>query len=297
MLTGQNGFLTQAQNASEETEKGKEKEQISPAYNGAVLKKTEEGGENGAITVTFTDSRRQYTIDENGNITEAGTTPEEPTGSTLGTVTGTEISNTTVQDSLGNKVVVPAGFKVQNPNDNVEVGIYIVDQSHTNTAGSEFVWIPVGTVHRKDKEDITITLGRYSFDSTTGELSAYSGSYTEDTVAEHTYDNTPAKDMEGFKTSVTNNGGYYIGRYEARTGTPRSNKNNALTQITEKPDDYIYNYVTQIQAAKRCQGRYTDTNFTSDLMNSCAWDTAIDFYKNVMIEKDQIINHIQDKQQ
>ena len=105
MLTGDNGILTQAQKADEQTEIAEEKEQIALAYNGAKIEK--EGGYvldtdldtqfglNGTnadaegsnpITVTFLDSGRAYTIDENGNITgpleEPEMTPEPPTGGT-----------------------------------------------------------------------------------------------------------------------------------------------------------------------------------------------------------------------
>ncbi len=42
--------------------------------------------------------------------------------------------------------------------------------------------------------------------------------------------------------------------------------------------DYVYNYVTQPQAAERSQKMYAEnSNFTSDLVNSYAWDTAITF--------------------
>ena len=102
MLTGNNGILTQAQNASEQTGIGEEKEQIALAYNGAVLDKVDEGGDvtdtdldtqfglngtnadaegNSPIMVTFTDTNRVYMIDENGNITgplEAPEDTEEP---------------------------------------------------------------------------------------------------------------------------------------------------------------------------------------------------------------------------
>ena len=123
MLTGQNGILTQAQRAKTETEN-------AAANEAAIL-----------------DEYNKYL----NNITNGGTTGGGgTTGSTLGTVTGNETSNTTVQDSLENKVVVPAGFKVVNPTDNVEDGIIIEDVSakDSTTAGSQFVWIPVGTIHR-----------------------------------------------------------------------------------------------------------------------------------------------------
>ena len=252
MLTGENGILSQATKAKNETEKAQ-------ANEAAIL-----------------DEYNKFLNNAIGG-TGSTTPPEEPENQgTLGTITGDEETPTEVEDSLGNKVVVPPGFTIQNPTDNVEDGIVIVDKNHGATAGSEFVWIPVETIHTSSG-DKTITLGRYSFDSTTGEPSVCSGSYTEDTVEEHTYDNTPAKDIEGFKTSVEANGGYYLARYEARTVTKRTAKTDPLTQITTKPDEYVYNYVTQLQAAEQSRNMYTSEYFESDLINSYAWDTAIVF--------------------
>ena len=256
MLTGENGILSQAAKAKNETEKAQANEAL------------------------ILDEYNKFLNNAVGGTAGGGTTPEEPeepeNQGTLGTVTGDEETPTEVKDSLDNKVVVPPGFTIQNPEDNVEDGIVIVDKNHGATAGSEFVWIPVGTIHTSSG-DKTITLERYSFGSTTGEPSLYSGSITEDTVAEHTYDNTPAKDIEEFKTSVEENGGYYLGRYEARTATKRTAKTDPLTQITTKPDEYVYNWVTQLQAAEQSQNMYTSEYFESDLVNSYAWDTAIVF--------------------
>ena len=313
MLTGENGILSQARNAKEETSIAEEKEQIKLAYNAAVTKKQStdvtyqdlndefEASKVGAtaigsdpITVTFTESGRKYEIDANGNITEAGsgTTPEEPeTGSTLGTVTGTETSNTTVQDSLGNKVVVPAGFKVVNPTDNVENGIVIEDVNHGATAGSQFVWIPVGTIHTSTG-DKTIKLSRYTFDGSGTPTDQ--GSNKIDTYYQELNTgkgNTTAKeDIEsenaGFRKSAIDNGGYYIGRYEARTATERKDKADPETQITVKPDEFVYNYVTQPQAADLSRNMYSDSNFESDLINSYAWDTAIVFIQECLGDTD-----------
>ena len=245
MLTGDNGILSQAQRAKEETENAQVKEENILANYEQII---------------------------NAN-----------TGVTLETITGTETSNTVTQDSLENRVVVPAGFRVVNPTDNVEDGIIIEDVSHEETKGSQFVWIPAGTVHRKDKEDVTITLGRYSFDGTTGKPSTYIGDYTEDTVDKHIFDNIPAKNIKDFIARVNLSGGYYIGRYEARTsGDERkaSTDDNGLTQMTESPNNYVYNYVTQLQAATLSRNMYNSNNFESDLINSYAWDTAIVFIQN-----------------
>ena len=315
MLTGENGILTQAQNSQRETEIGEEKEQIALAYNGATAEKQSTDvtaddlnrnfgyndtkatatGSN-PITVTFTESGRKYEIDANGNITEAGsgTTPEEPeTGSTLGTVTGTETSNTTVQDSLGNKVVVPAGFKVVNPTDNVENGIVIEDVNHGATAGSQFVWIPVGTIHTSSG-DKTITLGRYVFnpDGTintelsktepTDQLktSSFSSYYYTEGLKDSSTTNTHAKDITTFISKVNSTGGYYIGRYEARDGDAtkaRTSSTSDTNQLVCTASNFVYNYVTQLQAADLSRNMYSDSNFESDLINSYAWDTAVVF--------------------
>ena len=188
---------------------------------------------------------------------------------------------------LKHKGLRPAGFKVVNPEDNVEDGIVIEDVAHGATSGSQFVWIPVGIINRKDKEDITITLSRYTFASETGEETDQGANllnYHLLEVSNSSYGNTTAKeDIEtektGFRRSAIENGGYYIGRYEARTISQRTSETNdsGLTQVTVKPNDYVYRYITQPQAAELSQNMYEDNNFESDLMNSYAWDTAITF--------------------
>ena len=291
MLTGQNGILTQAQNAKTTTENKSAEEKVKLSVMGARADdgtltvgklRTELANYGGTVEgdtfpVKATVDGKSFTVDASGNVTLAGNStepnPPAPTeNGTLGTVTGSEKTNTTVKDSLGNQVVVPAGFKVVNKDANVTDGIVVEDVSHTATAGSQFVWIPVGEVIKDsagNKE--TITLGRYDFDKK-GNATAYSGSYTEDTASNHnsSYGNTIAKDIEDFKNKVTNTThGYYIGRYESR-------KNG--TQVTVKASDTVYNKITQPDAATVSRGMYSsDSNFESDLMNSYAWDTAIVF--------------------
>ena len=192
--------------------------------------------------------------------------------------------NTELKDAKNNKIVVPAGFKIVEGATTVDKGIVIEDVTETATKGSQFVWVPVGTITKADGTTTTITLGRYDFNSTTGVESAYTGKFVEedsnDTSTLKKYGNTIAKNITNFKNSVAQNGGYYIGRYEARTATARSAKTDALTQITEKGTENVYNYVKQIQAAQLSQNMYNSDKFTSDLMNSYAWDTAIVFIQN-----------------
>ena len=188
--------------------------------------------------------------------------------------------NSAITDSYGNKITVPAGFKITNDATTVDKGIVIIDSNE-----NEFVWIPVGTIYtdtaKAESNTKNIELGRYEFDSSTGEESSYSGSFVEEnannTSELKNYGNTIAKNIKNFKNSVALNGGYYIGRYEARTTTARNSKDDTLTQITERGTDQVYNYVTQLQAANQSQNMYNSNKFTSDLMNSYAWDTAITF--------------------
>ena len=89
--------------------------------------------------------------------------------------------NSSITDAYGNKITVPAGFKIKvdattNNATTVNQGIVIVDSNE-----NEFVWIPVGKIYtdvaKTDANAKTIELGRYNFDSSTGAKSAYSGSY------------------------------------------------------------------------------------------------------------------------
>ena len=214
---------------------------------------------------------------------------------TLESVKGTETTNTTVKDNLGNKVVVPAGFKVINPNDNVINGIVVEDVTHEATKGSQFVWIPVGDVIKDsagNKE--TITLGRYVFneDGTIDtalskkepgeQLKAISiaSYYFTEGLKDSTTSNTHAKDIAIFKTKAESNHGYYIGRYEARDKSATSARTSSsveTNQLVCTANNYVYNYITQPKAAELSRGMYSDSNFESDLMNSYAWDTAIVF--------------------
>ena len=265
MLTGENGILTQAQRAANETENAAQNE-------AAIL-----------------DEYNEYL----NNVTGGGSTGGGDTGEgTLGTVTGDETSNTTVEDSLGNKVVIPPGFIVQNPTDNVEDGIVIVDDDESRpTYGSEFVWIPVGTgIKKEDGSTFDIKLSRYTFDNSgiatdQGNNAIVSDSYNFQELNTGNGNTTAKENIEseetGFRKSAIENGGYYIGRYEARDGVTTSARTSSTSdknQLVCTASNFVYNNVTQPQAASLSQGMYAEnSNFTSDLMNSYAWDTAIYF--------------------
>ena len=304
-LTGDNGILKKAGDAKTQTEQAKEDENLKIAIAGSYgtdgklnLKDLKDNLENQGINydknntgfpLEVTVNGEKKKIDANGNIIESIQSLK-----TKGTVFK---DTTTLEDTYGNQVTIPKGFKIADDSaTEVTGGIVIEDATYTNTIGSQFVWIPVGTgenaIKKANKEKVDIALGRYEFTKTTSE---YSGSsFTEDTTANHNsdYKNAIAKDIEQFKTSVKNNHGYYIGRYEAgvvdyNSSVSTSNSDYKINwtgytgdniKLVCKKEQQVWNYVTQNKASELSRDMYkSEAKVTSDLINSYAWDTAIVF--------------------
>ncbi len=289
-LTGDNGILTKAGDAKTQTEQAKEDENFKIAIAGSYgtdgklnLKDLKDNLENQEIDydknntgfpLEVTVNGEKKKIDENGNVTVKLESVAD--SKTKGTVFN---DVTTLEDTYGNQVKIPKGFKIANDSaTDVTGGIVIEDATYTNTIGSQFVWIPVGTgeknaIKKANKETVDIALGRYIFTKNsdgTITTSEYSGSYTEDTVS--SYGNAIAKDIEQFKKSVKEiNHGYYIGRYEAgKTG------NDGF--MVCKSEQEVWNNITQPKASEVSRNMYgSEAKVTSDLINSYAWDTAIVF--------------------
>ena len=183
--------------------------------------------------------------------------------------------NTEIVDEKGNKIVIPAGFKITGDATTVDKGIVIEDATSGATAGSQFVWVPVGKITKADGTETEIKLNRYTFASNgtpTEQNEEVISTYYQE-LATSDKGNTVAKNITNFKNSVTANGGYYIGRYEAR-------KNTTSGKLTEVNSDSVWNNITQPDAATQARNMYDEQQpFTSDLMNSYAWDTAITFIK------------------
>ena len=312
-LTGDNGILGKANDAKTQTEQAKEDENLKIAIAGSYgtdgklnLKDLKDNLENQGIDYDKNNTGfplevivngEKKKIDANGNVTVKLESVAD--SKTNGTVFN---DVTTLEDTYGNQVKIPKGFKIANDSaTDVTGGIVIEDATYTNTIGSQFVWIPVGTgenaIKKANKETVEIELGRYDFTKNsdgTITTSEYSGSYTEDTTANHNsdYKNAIAKDIEKFKTSANSNHGYYIGRYEAgvvdyNSSVSTSNSNNETNwtgytgdniKLVCKKEQQVWNYVTQNKASELSRDMYgSEAKVTSDLINSYAWDTAIVF--------------------
>ena len=291
----------------------------------------------GKITFTI-DSFSPFciTIKKKGSSTGGNTTGGDDNPSTtkkISTLVGTVVDkNTKAEDAYGNKITIPKGFKILEHNPTSSTGA--VTYNYTNseetgehipavqdgiviengTDGNQFVWVPVGTINNKSGDSrgatSTITLGRYEFDSDTGELIsttpkqiASTTGYTEQVIISNYYielskfregiegttktsQNATARNLGEFIATTLKNGGYYIARFEA-SGTSE--------KIESKYDQVAFtdNNLTQIAYARMARNMYGEIRdeddkliYASDLINSYAWDTAIIFIQTYSTNTD-----------
>ena len=223
------------------------------------------------------------------------------TGSATGTVTPLSTTGTTtVKDNKNNEIKVPKNFGIAfDSGDNVADGIVIEDTNH-----NQYVWIPVGTITNSPGESKTIVLIRSNFNGTTtsnAETVIDDYYYEYNATSGSSYGNTKAKNISEFVSSANSNKGYYLARYEAGINASQDQYNYAGCSSFSSSMTYgdsskmiakdgsikplskagvgVWNAVTQIEAATICQAMYTKTSngVESDLINSFAWDTAIDY--------------------
>ena len=265
-LTGDNGLLTKAGDARNTTQDAEIEEEIRVAWNkvymdsyldsttdkaNALKTELEKNKPGETATVNTNGSKLNVSYRGKDKVLDVSTgTVSEPLTVAKAKSAGTVFSddNTPLPDKDGNIVVIPKGFKISS--DSAEVvteGIVIEDATYTNTIGSEFVWIPVS----KDSTDAnkvkgakgnkTITLSRYTFDEngTSNDQGANTidNYFTE--LSNSSYRNavakTDVKSANGFIAKTNAAGGFWIGRYEARTtsSTARSSHTNPLTADTD----------------------------------------------------------------
>ena len=321
-LSGDNGILSNAAGAKQETEKAEILEQIRLDIYGEMA-------DNGGTDPTETDIKR--IADEYGDIegtnfddmvlkTDKGNyeinlsdiwTPAPATGPLQPGEIATAERNEYYDAEADKTAKIPVGFTVSDVEGETSINgglvVYAPDDS-------EYVWIPVDGIIGEDGDlndvnaeniaDRKILLGRYVFKSdgtvdttegttpTTlgGQLKTSSSSsyyYTEDTTGKGNVVATGEKGIDSFIQSVRDNHGYYIGRYEAGDANATADRTSSSPDnnpLVVKSGQYVYNNVTQSQASSLCQNLYTGVN--SDLVNSYAWDTAVLFIQKYSGDSD-----------
>ena len=243
-LTGENGILTKAQEASEKTKQAnveeqvqlavvgsigtdgilnlenlnKELEQIGAYYNGDPISTAGNKIEEGDLPVTVTLDEQEVTIGQSGNVAVGGKIKEYtdegvPIPNGFYYVGGTKKSGVVISDN-------PADEDVYKDATNGIVG--------TSLQGNQFVWVPVTYGDFKRYEGF--------WNGSIDNYLQYCGEADEDGTNDKLEETeTTQKEAQKMYASVDTNGGFYVGRYEA--GKENGN-------VVEKQGKEVYNNVT-----------------------------------------------------
>ena len=254
-------------------------------------------GENGLIKKSK-DARDQYAeateneqselnkvdkwLEENiGGSTGGGTQDLPSTGETkpylpgndFHQVPGTDLDNGLVieEDGIGNQYVwieVPKKAEVY-PTAGLDITNF-TEEEYTKIENDLHTYTDY---YRRDKNGtLTSCTDTYYADSTTG----WFASATE-------YNTLKQKMLK----SVYQNGGFWIGRYEAGIADNRTADGEATVTPVSKVDQYPYTYVTRTQAHVLAQ-KVNSGNYTSSLMFGVQWDLVLKFLETNGVSQDDL---------
>lgn len=292
-LTGENGILTRASEASEQTKKANIEEQVKLAVTASI-------GEDGRIDISKLNEELQKIEGEKTGI-PISSLPADIT------IDGYEVhidgngavsvgdnaggGNTETGETVVDGVTIPEGF-YHVAGTTVETGLVISDQPNDdldNTAGgNQFVWVPVS------KENFDTEFVRragyqrgseQTLTSNYGEADS-SGNNTNSGVTETATTKIEAQEMYA---SVEEHGGFYIGRYEA------GDDGNGNVVVKKGAD--VYNNIPwsangemqetngttggAVELARNFDTANGYTSVTSTLIYGVQWDAVMKWMENI----------------
>ena len=212
-----------------------------------------------------------------------------------------------IENSNYKGAVIPKGFTVSgiSTEQKVDNGLVIYDipegttpdwtnPDSVKTAYNQFVWIPVEVTSSDTETNIAaFTRSKWTANAETGgeRTTGLSTSYTEPNETNDTADKTGiANQIANLTKSIYKYGGFYIGRYEAGSKTPRTSS-SGVTEIGIKQDMYPYIYVKwgdsmssigTTGAVYLSNSLYNTNEYgaTSMLCTGACWDSMLDFIKD-----------------
>ncbi len=279
-LTGENGVLTKANTAKVENEKATAKEKVQIAVMGSFGddKKIDLGTLNKnlnqvegidkeksnlpitSLPTTVVVDDYKITIGEKGQVTVEGENLETNDEQTLPSTADT-------------KPFLPEGAQRVEGTD-LDTGLVIKDKNQ-----NEWVWVEVP----KSIYNESTTSTNYTEIETA--MQNYASNYRQSdytdtfySTDQHSFANeTEYNDWKNsMLSSVFENGGFYIGRYEIGTDTARFASNNTLTTPLIQRDKYPYNFISCSQAQTLAK-QLTVGGKTSSLMFGIQWDLVLKF--------------------
>ena len=178
----------------------------------------------------------------------------------------------------------------------VDTGLVIKDK-----VGNEYVWVEVpktAAVYPTAGINLnTASLTTENYTAIENDLKTYTSTYRNGTSFSDTYyaDSDYAADWfadeNAYNTakqkmlkSVYENGGFWVGRYEAGIEENRTTSGNATITPLSQANKYPYTYVTRTQAhklAKQVAG--ASSAYTSDLMFGVQWDLVLKFIETKLV--------------
>ncbi len=223
---------------------------------------------------------------------------------------GTRVTENTKYVSSGKTAWIPKGFTVSGikSEQSIDNGLVIYDipegitpdwtnPDSVKTKYNQFVWIPV-EVKSTDKENSIASFYRSAWtentatggERTTGLSTDYTEPYSYDTTNNYDQTNGIADQITELTKSIYKYGGFYIGRYEAGSKTPRTSS-SGVTEIGIKQDMYPYIYVKwgdsmssigTTGAVYLSNSLYNTNEYgaTSMLCTGACWDSMLDFIKD-----------------
>ena len=292
-LTGENGILTRASEASEQTKKANIEEQVKLAVTASI-------GEDGRIDISKLNEELQKIEGKKTGI-PISSLPADIT------IDGYEVhidgngsvsvgdnaggGNTETGETVVDGVTIPEGF-YHVAGTTVETGLVISDQPNDdldNTAGgNQFVWVPVS----KENFDTEFVRragyksgSQQTLTSNYGEADS-SGNNTNSGVTETATTKIEAQEMYA---SVEEHGGFYIGRYEA------GDDGNGNVVVKKGAD--VYNNIPwsangkmqetngttggAVELSRNFDRENEYTSVTSTLIYGVQWDVVMKWMENI----------------
>jgi hypothetical protein len=212
----------------------------------------------GKVSVGDNNNTTGGNTSQGGNSTEGGDTEEPPKP----TLPSTDDTKPYLPDD--NSEII---------SNNPDTGIIVKDSNN-----NEWVWIEVPksiyttTTTKTDYTAIETAMQTYA--------SAYRSNYTDTFYSSEQHGFANAEEYNNWKnsmlSSVFENGGFYIGRYEVGTETARFSSSDVLTTPLIQRDKYPYSSVTCRQAQTLAKQLATGGK-TSSLMFGIQWDLVMKF--------------------
>ena len=265
MLTGDNGILTQAQNAKNRTAEAEAQERADLAEQNALIENLVGGGTGSGGSAVKPGERVESTSKNN------------------------------YTDTNGDKATVPGGFTVSGIDGEQKVSeglvIYDIPDGVTpnwtedkdgiegpdiKTKYNQFVWIPVAS-ESDYQRDFSYPINYDEKLETTPEGSTFTdeSGYLPDGIKPETENSENNETAE--RTAVLKYNGFYIGRYE-------SGKDTDNTTVVTRQNATVYTSKTQIEFKDIAKKMYSNGNGSvkSALCSGIQWDMVMHFVDQKM---------------